>query len=62
MANVMSPAEVYGDGNASRDSEIIGGSVVLILLPTIFVALRLVSRWMARAPLWVLSLDFYIAL
>lgn len=38
--------------NTSRSSEIIAGSVVLIVVPTTFVILRLLSRWMARASLW----------
>lgn len=53
MSNVHSPAEVLADINADRSAEIIGGSVVLIVLPTIFVILRLMSRWMAQANLWV---------
>ena len=53
MANPMSSTEGLGDIDANRNSEIYGGSVVLIVLPTIFVGLRLLSRWMARANLWV---------
>ena len=58
MADVMSPVEVYADPGANRNSEIIGGSVILIVLPTVFVTLRLISRWMARANLWVRCIDF----
>lgn len=38
---------------ANRDGQIIRASVVLVLLPTVFVALRLCSRWKAGAGFWV---------
>lgn len=38
---------------ASRSGEVISASVTLMVLPTIFVALRLLSRYMSGAGLWV---------
>ena len=57
MVNAMSPPQNPEDPYANRNSEIYAGSLVLILLPTFFVILRLLSRWMAKANLWV-SLSF----
>lgn len=38
---------------ANSDAQVVNPSVALLLLPTAFVALRLISRWMAGAGLWV---------
>ena len=40
----------------NRNGEIISASVTLLILPTVFVALRVVSRRLARASFWVCSL------
>ncbi|KAL8687902.1 MAG: hypothetical protein Q9224_005021, partial [Gallowayella concinna] len=36
-----------------RSSHVIGSAIVLIILPTVAVILRLLSRWMSKAGLWV---------
>ena len=36
-----------------RSSHVVASAVVLIILPTIAVILRLFSRWMSKAGLWV---------
>ena len=38
---------------ANHNGEVLGASVTLLALPTIFVALRLLSRYMSGAGLWV---------
>ncbi|KAK4694299.1 hypothetical protein P7C71_g3261, partial [Lecanoromycetidae sp. Uapishka_2] len=40
---------------ANRNADILGASLTLLALPTIFVILRLLSRWMSRAGFWVFS-------
>ena len=45
----LSPSELV----QSRAGEVIGASVPLLILPTVAVALRLLSRWMSRAGFWV---------
>ena len=40
---------------ANRHGQIISASVALLILPTILVALRVVSRCMSRAGFWVCS-------
>ena len=37
----------------NRNGEILGASITLLLLPTLAVTLRLLSRWMSRAGYWV---------
>ena len=52
LSQVPTPAEdpaLY----TNKDDQILSASVVLLVLPTIFVALRLVSRHMAGAGFWV---------
>ena len=44
--------------NANRGRDIIGASITLIVLPTLAVALRLLSRWISRAGLWVNEMNF----
>lgn len=39
--------------NEDRSSHVVGSAVVLIILPTVTVILRLLSRWMSKAGLWV---------
>ena len=39
--------------SASRQSSIVGASVTLLVLSTVVVSLRLVSRWISRAGFWV---------
>lgn len=39
----------------SRVPEVIGSSIVFLILPTVAVILRLLSRWMAGVGLWVRS-------
>lgn len=41
--------EMYAD----RSAHVVGASIVLIILPAIAVLLRLLSRWISRAGLWV---------
>ena len=38
---------------ANRSGEVISASITLLVLPTVFVALRLLSRYMSGAGLWV---------
>ena len=38
---------------ANSNGQVLSASVVLLVLPTVFVALRLISRWVAGAGLWV---------
>lgn len=38
---------------ANRDGEILGASLALLILPTVAVALRVLSRWMSGAGFWV---------
>ncbi|KAL8824702.1 MAG: hypothetical protein Q9170_008072 [Blastenia crenularia] len=38
---------------ANRSAHVIGAAVVLLILPTVAVTLRLLSRWMSRAGFWV---------
>ena len=38
---------------ANSNGQILGASMALLVLPTVFVALRLVSRYMAGAGFWV---------
>lgn len=38
---------------ANHNREILEASVILLVLPTFVVALRLLSRWMSGAGLWV---------
>ena len=38
---------------ANNDTLVINASVALLVLPTVFVALRLISRWKAGAGFWV---------
>ena len=45
-----------GAKDSNRDGEIIAASVTLLILPTVFVALRMVSRRLARASFWVCCL------
>ncbi|KAL8782392.1 MAG: hypothetical protein Q9213_005433 [Squamulea squamosa] len=47
--NVTLPMVSYED----RSSHVVGSAVVLIILPTVAVTLRLLSRWMSGAGLWV---------
>lgn len=37
----------------NRSGQVVGASVALIVLPTVTVALRLLSRWISRAGYWV---------
>lgn len=37
----------------NRNGEILGASITLLILPTLAVTLRLLSRWMSRAGYWV---------
>ncbi|KAG6999534.1 hypothetical protein G7Y79_00034g069570 [Physcia stellaris] len=37
---------------ANSNGQVLSASVVLLVLPTVFVALRLISRWVAGAGLW----------
>ena len=53
MASAVLPLQSLAEVDANRNEEIYFGSIVLIVLPTVFVVLRLLSRWMARAKLWV---------
>ena len=61
MAETMPPPSLphpavppsYFDPKASRVTEIIAGSVVLLVLPTLAVFLRLLSRLTTKAHLWV---------
>ncbi|KAI4276161.1 MAG: hypothetical protein L6R38_005729 [Xanthoria sp. 2 TBL-2021] len=39
--------------NEDRSSHVVGSAVVLIILPTVTVILRLLSRWMSKAGLWI---------
>ncbi|KAL8888010.1 MAG: hypothetical protein Q9205_002299 [Flavoplaca limonia] len=39
--------------NEDRSSHVVGSAVVLIVLPTVAVILRLLSRWMSKAGLWI---------
>ena len=50
----LSPSELAQD----RRGEVIGASVTLLILPTLAVALRLLSRWMSRARFWVSCLIY----
>lgn len=57
MATSLAPG---GNGSAldpalfdDRSHHVIGASITLIIIPTIFVVLRLLSRWIARAGFWV---------
>ena len=50
----LSPSELAQD----RRGEVIGASVTLLILPTVAVALRLLSRWVSRAGFWVSCLTF----
>ena len=50
----LSPSELAQD----RRGEVIGASVPLLILPTLAVALRLLSRWMSRAGFWVSCLTY----
>ena len=40
---------------ATKNGQIISASVTLLVLPTLFVALRVVSRYMSEAGFWVCS-------
>lgn len=51
----LSPSELAQD----RSGEVIGASVTLLILPTLAVALRLLSRWMSRAGFWVSCLTHF---
>ena len=42
------------DLHANQGPRLIGTSVILLILPTIFVALRLVSRKLSKAGFWVI--------
>ena len=53
---MSSPQSRTGAKDSNRNEEIISASVTLLILPTIFVALRVVSRRLARASFWVCSL------
>ena len=50
MAVAMDGANYTGD---SRKSEIIGACVTLLILPTLAVCLRFMSRLVSRAGFWV---------
>ena len=50
----LSPSELAQD----RRGEVIGASVTLLILPTVAVALRLLSRWVSRAGFWVSCLIY----
>ena len=39
--------------NEDRSSHVIGSAVILIILPTVTVILRLLSRYMSKAGFWV---------
>ena len=52
MPSIPTPAE-NPELYSNRNGEVLGASVTLLALPTIFVALRLLSRYMAGAGLWV---------
>lgn len=41
--------------NEDRSSHVIGSAVILIILPTVAVILRLLSRYMSKAGFWVKS-------
>lgn len=47
---------------ANRHGQVIGASVALLVLPTVFVALRVVSRCMSRAGFWVCSYPAVLSL
>lgn len=40
----------------NRNGDILGASITLLVLPTVAVTLRLLSRWMSRAGFWVRNL------
>ena len=50
----LSPSELAQD----RRGEVIGASAALLILPTLAVALRLLSRWISRAGFWVSYLTY----
>lgn len=50
---VPHPMEAIHQSNESRKPDIVGASVTLLVLPTLAVLLRFLSRWMSRAGLWV---------
>ena len=58
--STMSPVDERGDRTANRVPEIVGASVTLIVLPTVFVFLRLLSRRMAGKDLWVCRLSISV--
>ena len=39
--------------NDDRSSEVVAASIVLLVLPTVAVIFRIVSRWIAKAGFWV---------
>ena len=45
-----------------RSDHLIGACTAFIILPTLFVALRLTSRWVSRAGLWWDDLTIIVAL
>ena len=53
---MSSPQPQSGAKDLNRNGEIISASLTLLILPTVFVALRVVSRCLARASFWVCSL------
>ena len=54
MAELMLPPVPPGiDLKANRGPRVIGSTITFIVLPTIFVVLRLISRKVARAGYWV---------
>ncbi len=44
----------------SREKDVFVGSILLIVLPTVFVLLRILSRLLVRAGFWVRSSDLLI--
>lgn len=63
MATLAPPVDEPGfDLYASRKSTIQAANIVLIILPTIFVTLRLTSRFLAHAGLWLDDLLIVLAL
>ncbi|KAL8916431.1 MAG: hypothetical protein Q9208_008517 [Pyrenodesmia sp. 3 TL-2023] len=54
------PAQPFGpEMYEDRSAHVVGASIVLIILPAIAVVLRLLSRWISRAGLWV---DDYVVI
>ncbi|KAI4139555.1 MAG: hypothetical protein L6R39_006225 [Caloplaca ligustica] len=55
----MDPATSTADLYANRSAHVIAAAVVLLILPTLAVALRLLSRRMSRAGFWI---DDYVVI